>query len=83
MCLCLRLTSIATLLIGLQLFAPKLIDAQGKLSSLDQSSSNSSVVASSGGTSQGLKQANLSSFNGEFNPPDNGGPDNTRGSGTR
>jgi hypothetical protein len=30
-----------------------------------------------------LKRPNLSSLNGEFNPPDNGGPDNTRGSGTR
>lgn len=83
MCLCLRLTSIATLLIGLQLFAPKLIDDQGELSSLTSSSSNSSVVASSGSTLQALKRPNLSSLNGEFNPPDNGGPDNTRGSGTR
>lgn len=80
MCLCLRLTSIATLLIGLQLFAPKLIDAQGELSSL---TSSSSAVASSGSTFQGSNQANLSSFSKEFNPPDNGGPDNTRGSGTR
>jgi hypothetical protein len=83
MCLCLRLSSIATLLIGLQLFAPKLIDAQVKLSSLTSSSSNSSVVASSESTLQGLKQDNLSSFSKEFDPPDNGGPDNTRGSGTR
>jgi len=83
MCLCLRLTSIATLLIGLQLFAPKLIDAQGELGSLTSSSSNSSVVASSGSRVQGSNQANLSSFSKEFDPPDNGGPDNTRGSGTR
>ncbi|NEQ22419.1 MAG: hypothetical protein F6K28_25190 [Microcoleus sp. SIO2G3] len=83
MCSYLRLTSIATLLIGLQLFTPKLIDAPGKLSPLTLSSSNSSVIASSGSTSQGLQLANLTSFSKEFDPPDNGGPDNTRGSGTR
>ena len=83
MCSYLSVTSIATLLIGLQLFAPKLIDASGNLSSLTLSSSNSSVIASSDSTAPTFNQANLTSFSKEFDPPDNGGPDNTRGSGTR
>jgi hypothetical protein len=81
MCICLRLSSLATLLVGLQLFAPKLVDAKVEFSFSNKIAANQSFVASHGNSSQGatvLPQANT-----DFLPTDNGGPDMTRGSGTR
>lgn len=81
MCIYLRLTGIASLLIGLQLFSPKLVDTQVKLSQINNVSSNQLVAVSNTNGAQRIDLSNQ--FSKDFNPPDNSGPDNTRGSGTR
>ncbi len=81
MCLCHRFTGIATLIIGLQLFNPMLIDINLELGKPHKISSNPSFVASNTKASPKLALTNQS--NHPFNPPDNQGPDNTLGSGTR
>jgi hypothetical protein len=77
----LRLTSLATLLIGLQLFAPKIVDAKVEFILPNKIASNQSFVASNSNNSQRLTPIPQASS--DFLPPDNGGPDMTRGSGTR
>ena len=80
--ICLRLTSLATLLLGLQLLNPKILPTQGKFSLLQNNPSNHLLLASSSIGSRDL--ALIEQFNQEdFIPPDNGHPQNTRGSGTR
>ena len=81
MCPCLHFTGIATLIIGLQLFTSTLIDVNWKLGLTNNVSSNSSFVASNSKDSPMVALMNPS--NHSFHPPDNEGPDNTRGSGTR
>jgi hypothetical protein len=81
MCICLRLTGIASLLIGLHLFSPKLADTQVELSQINNVSPNQLVAVSNTNGSQRIDLSNQ--FSKDFNPPDNSGPDNTRGSGTR
>ena len=81
MCICLRLTGIASLLIGLHLFSLKLADTRVELSQINNVSPNQLVAASNTNGSQRIDLSNQ--FSKDFNPPDNSGPDNTRGSGTR
>ena len=81
MCICLRLTGIASLLIGLHLFSLKLADTRVELSQINNVSPNQLVAASNSNGSQRIALSNQ--FSKDFNPPDNSGPDNTRGSGTR
>lgn len=81
MCVYLRFIGIASLLIGLQLFTPKLVETRLGLGQINNISSNASFVASSTKGSQKLALTAHSSK--VFQPPDRGGPDITRGSGTR
>lgn len=81
MCLCHRFTSIATLIIGLQLFNPMLIGVNRDFSLSNKAASNSVWIASSSKVHSTL--AHTKPSNDTFNPPDNQGPDSTRGSGTR
>jgi hypothetical protein len=81
MWICLRLTGIATLLIGLQLFSSKMVDAKVEIGVFNNTSSNQSFVTSNTFGSQRLNQVAPSST--DFEAPDNGGPDTTRGCGTR
>lgn len=80
--MCLRLTSLATLLIGLQLLSPKMFPIQAETSLLNNNSLNYSFIASNSQAVQGLNQIEPMSSE-DFIPPDNGHPNNTRGSGTR
>lgn len=81
MCICRYWTGIATLLIGLQLFSPAIVDANVKLGLSHPIASNSSFIAFD---SQDLPNwMHLNSSNSSFNPPNNGRPDYTRASGTR
>ena len=80
--MCLRLTSLATLLIGLQLLSPKMFPTKAEASLLNSSSLNYSFIASNSKAVQGLNQIEQTSAE-DFIPPDNGHPNNTRGSGTR
>lgn len=80
--ICLRLTSIATLLLGLQLLSPKMLPTQAEFSRPHNNTSNHLLLTSSNIGSRdllGLEQ----SYPEEFIPPNNGHPHNTRGSGTR
>ena len=81
MCLCHRFTGIATLIIGLQLFNPMLIGVNRDFSLSHKAASNSSLIASPSKVPSRLAHAKPSKDT--FNPPDNQGPDSTRGSGTR
>lgn len=81
MCLCHRFTSIATLLIGLQLFNPMLIGVNRDFNISNKAASSSSWIASPNKVPSRLARMNPSKDS--FNPPDNQGPDTTRGSGTR
>lgn len=81
MCLCHRFTGIATLIIGLQLFNPMLIDMNLGLGKPHKISSNSLFVASNSKASPKVALINQSNY--PFNPLDNEGPNNTLGSGTR
>jgi hypothetical protein len=81
MCTCYRFTGIATLIIGLQLFSSTLIDMTWEFGFNNTVSSHSSLVASTSNDSSRVALINPS--NHSFNPPDNQGPDITRGSGTR
>ena len=82
MSICLRLTSIAALLIGLQLLIPKVSPTQAEHHLLNNNSLNHASIASNINNS---KEFNLiqQSTREDFTPPDNGHPNNTRGSGTR
>jgi hypothetical protein len=77
----LRLTGIATLLIGLQLLSPKLIQTKVTLNLLNNNTSDHSFIASSNNLGKDI--SNGQSRAGDFIPPDYGHPNNTRGSGTR
>lgn len=71
------------LLIGLQLLSPKLANTKVELSHSHTNNipSNQSFVASK---VKGSQRASLIANTSQgFEPPDNGGPDITRGSGTR
>ena len=81
MCIYFRITSIATLLIGLQLFSLKLVDSQGTLDLTNNNSLNQSLISSNTNSDQKLDTSPLTRS--DFQPHVNGGPDNTRGSGTR
>jgi hypothetical protein len=81
MCSCLRFASIASLLIGLQLFSPKIVAPKLAIIQSNNTSSHQSFVASNSNNSQAIPL--LANFGDDFEPPDNGGPDYTRGSGTR
>lgn len=81
MCLCHRFTSIATLIIGLQLFNPMLIGVSRDFSLSNKAASDASLIASPSKVL--LRLAHTQPSNDTFNPPDNQGPDSTRGSGTR
>lgn len=78
---CLYFTGILTLLIGLQLFSPRLVHPQGELSLTNNAPLNPSFVSENGNGSQILTQITQESS--DFEAPNNAGPDNTRGSGTR
>lgn len=80
--ICLRLTSIATLLLGLQLLSPKMLPIQAEFSLLQNNTSNHLLLASSSIGLQDLAMIEQSNQE-DFTPPDNGHPKNTRGSGTR
>jgi hypothetical protein len=76
-----RLTSIATLLIGLLLFSLKVVDAKMKFQVVHSSSAQPLLVASNPeliGWHTSVSQTSQ-----EFEPFNNGGPRNTRGTGTR
>jgi len=77
----LRLTSIATLLISLQLLSPKLIPTKAAWNLLNNNTSNHAFIA----TNNNLKEytANEQSSLDDFIPTDYGHPNNTRGAGTR
>ncbi len=81
MCTFPRLTSLLTLLIGLQVVSPTLAEAKIQPNFMRNLSANHLVVA--------LENANSPSLNKmvpsiqAFMPLDNGGPDSTQGSGTR
>ncbi|MCA1993275.1 MAG: hypothetical protein LDL41_14735 [Coleofasciculus sp. S288] len=79
--ICLRFTGIATLLIGLQLVAPKLVEAKLHANLSNTISANQLAIASTGMGSPMLDK--LTHPIQEFTPPDNSGPDITQGSGTR
>jgi len=81
MCVDLRFTGIAILLIGLQLLSPKILNAKVELGLPNIISSTPSFVAVNDNSSPTLNQ--IAQGSSDFDPPDNGGPDNTRGSGTR
>jgi len=81
MCVYVRLTGIATLLIGLLLFSQKVVDAKVKFDGNHGITSKTLFVASNPKVSEW--QALVNPVNQEFEPLDNGGPGNTRGSGTR
>lgn len=76
-----RVTSIATLFIGLLLFSLKVVDASVTFDVVHNSSSPLLFVASNpeltGWHNSGIQT------NQEFEPFNNGGPRNTRGTGTR
>ncbi len=76
--ICPRFSSIATLLIGLQVLNPTIVETKVEIRLSSNISSNQFLVAASGNDSQMLAQSNSG-----FEPPDNGGPDKTQGSGTR
>jgi hypothetical protein len=79
---CLRLIGIASLLIGFQLFSSKLITSKVKLSLVNNNISfQQSFVASN--TNDSGRFERINQFSKDFEPRDNGGPDHTRGSGTR
>jgi hypothetical protein len=82
MSICLRLTSIATLLVGLQLLNPDLLPTKAALNLLNNNSSNHVVIASNSNNSGEYTFSEQSRLD-DFIPPDNGHPNNTRGSGTR
>lgn len=79
--ICPHLTGIATLLIGSQLFNLTLVEAKLDISLASNISSNQVLVAFSSNGSQMLDQ--IAQSNSGFEPPDNGGPDDTQASGTR
>jgi hypothetical protein len=81
MCNCLRLTSIAALLISLQLFSLKIFETKVDVSLPNNISLNQSSITLNSNGSQRL--ALIAQPNRDFEPIDNGGPENTRGSGTR
>lgn len=82
MSICHYLTGIATLLIGLQLFSPAIVDANVKLGLSHPVASNSSSSLAS--HTQDLPSfVRLQAPSPSFNPPNNGGPDYSRASGTR
>lgn len=81
MCVSIRLTGIATLLIGLLLFSLKVVDAKVELNVVHNSSVQPLFVASNPELTQW--QTQTIQTNQEFEPFNNGGPSNTRGSGTR
>ena len=76
-----RLTSIATLLVGLQLLNLNLLPTQVTLNLLSNNYSNHILIASS--SNSGAYTFSGQSISDEFIPPDYGHPNNTRGSGTR
>lgn len=80
--ICLRLTSIATLLLGLQLLSPKMLPSQAEFSLIHNNTSNHVLFASSNIGSRDLALIEQS-YQEDFIPRDNGHPKNTRGSGTR
>ena len=77
----LYLTSIATLLVGLYLLMPTEFYPKLELNLSNNISLKQMVVASNDRSSQGLDKIVQTSSG--FLPQDNGGPDYTRGSGTR
>jgi hypothetical protein len=81
MCIYFRLTSIATLLIGLQLFSLKLVDAKMELGLTNNHSLNQSLISSNSHSSERLNT--IPGTISDFQPQVIGGPDYTRGSGTR
>ncbi|MEW6491779.1 MAG: hypothetical protein AB1589_04410 [Cyanobacteriota bacterium] len=81
MSICHCLTGIATLLIGLQLFSPAIVDANVKLGLSHPIASNSSFLTSD--TQDLPNLVLLKPSNPSFHPPNNGGPDYSRASGTR
>lgn len=78
---CLYFTGILTLLIGWHLLSPKLVHPQGELGLTNNIPLNHLFVSDNGNGSQMLNQITQESS--EFEAPNNAGPDNTRGSGTR
>lgn len=82
MCICSRLLSITTLLIGLQLFNPTLVKAKVVANLPDSISSSSAIGASNSRRLAGISQI-IAQSNSTFTPPDKGGPENTQGASTR
>lgn len=82
MSICLRLTGLATLLVGLQLLNPKLLPNKTAFLLLNNNFSSQAVIASNS-HNFGYHTFNSQSNFTDFIPPDNGHPNNTRGSGTR
>ena len=77
----LYLTSIATLLISFYLLMPTGFHPKLELHLVNNISSKQMVIASNDKGSQGLDK--IAQTRSGFLPQDNGGPDYTRGSGTR
>lgn len=78
---CLCFTGILTLFIGWHLFSPKLVHPQGELGTTNNIPLNHSVIFNNNNGSLKLNQ--ITQEHSGFEPPNNAGPDNTRGSGTR
>jgi hypothetical protein len=76
-----RVASIATILIGLLLFSLKVVDAKAEFDVVHNSSSSLLFVASNPELTGWHTSAIQNSQ--EFEPFNNGGPRNTRGTGTR
>ncbi len=81
MSVCLRLASVATLLIGLQLFSPKMVEAKVETNLSNNVPANQLLAVANSRVLQRLDETAQAKR--KFEPPDNGGPDNTQGSGTR
>lgn len=77
----LRFTGIASLLIGLQLFNLKIVAPKAGFNQGNNILFHQTLMVSNSTSEQGFAQTNQ--FGSDFEPRDNGGPDNTRGSGTR
>jgi hypothetical protein len=87
MAISLRITSVMMFFIGVSLIVPKIADAAGTLSNLTSnrfSVSGSNTLTGLKVDSQGLRNRSLSAqLDGDYEPPNFGGPDSQHGSGTR
>lgn len=76
-----RLTSVATFLLGLHLLGPKLVDASVQINLPSTTSSEQSLVGQNTTISTAI--APIAQYTIAFHPPDKGGPRISRSAGTR